>query len=78
MKTTADPAEDSTRKALPEMPYMSVARPASYTGPKLSAATKAEDTTSGDFRFDKGAGIVQSGWLTLADKSARGYGTTGQ
>jgi len=78
MKTAADPPAESTRKALPEMPYMSVARPASYAGPKLSAATKAEDTTSGDFRFEMGAGEVQSGWLTLATDSKRGYGTTGQ
>jgi len=78
MKTTADPAEDSTRKALPEMPYMTVSRPAAYAGPNLSSANVVGDTKNGDFRFEKGAGIVQSGWLTLADKSARGYGTTGQ
>jgi hypothetical protein len=78
MKTTADPAKDSTRLALPEMPYMTVSRPAAYARPNLSSAKEAKDTTNGDFRFEKGAGIVQSGWLTLAEKSERGYGTTGQ
>ena len=78
MKTADETPVDSTRKTLPEMPYMSVARPAAYTGPKASTATKASDTTPGDFRFEMGAGRVQSGWLTLAADSARGYGTTGQ
>lgn len=77
MTTDAVPAE-STRLDLPEFPYMPVERPSPTVGPRLSNTDKVDDITAGDYLFDKGAGRVQSGWLTLADKSARGYGTMGQ
>ncbi len=78
MQTADVPPAESTRKLLPEMPYMTVKRPAAFAGPKLSTATTVESVTPGDYLYEVGAGNVQSGWLTLADKSARGYGTTGQ
>jgi hypothetical protein len=68
----------STRLALPEMPYMPVMRPLPFAGPKLSTKTLAAEVTPGDYLFEMGAGRAMSGWLTLADKSAKGYGTKGQ
>jgi hypothetical protein len=60
------------------MPYLTVKRPAAFAGPKLSAATLVTSVTPGDYLYEMGAGKVQSGWLTLATTSARGYGTMGQ
>jgi hypothetical protein len=78
MQTADVPQVASTRKLLPEMPYVTAARPAPFAGPKASTAALAASVTPGDYMYLKGAGRVQSGWLTLADKSARGYGTMGQ
>jgi hypothetical protein len=78
MQTADATPVESTRKALPEMPYMQIERPAPFGGPKLSTATLADDTTPGDYLFAMGAGKSQSGWLTLAAASLKGYGTQGQ
>ena len=78
MQTADVPPAESTRKLLPEMPYMTVKRPAAFAGPKLSTATTVASVTPGDYLYEMGAGKVQSGWLTLAASSARGYGTIGQ
>jgi hypothetical protein len=77
MKTTDEVPIDSTRLALPEMPYMSVMKPEPFDGPKLSTADSPMTVASGDYVFLMGAGKPQSGWLTLTDKSVKGYGTTG-
>jgi hypothetical protein len=78
LKTVAEPPVDSTRVALPEMPYMSVMRPGAFGGPKLSASADAKSMTSGEYLFEMGAGRVTSGWLNLAKDSVKGYGTKGQ
>jgi hypothetical protein len=78
MQTADIPSAASTRKLLPEMPYLTVMRPATFAGPKLSTADLVASVTPGDYLFETGAGKVQSGWLTLADSSMRGYGTMGQ
>jgi hypothetical protein len=78
MQTADVPPAASTRKLLPEMPYLTVARPAAFAGPKASTASLAASVTPGDYLYETGAGRVQSGWLTLADSSMRGYGTMGQ
>jgi hypothetical protein len=78
MKTADAVPVDSTRKALPEMPYMPLMRPPAYTGPKPSAVADTSKAAAGDYYYEMGAGRVQSGWLTLAAKSAKGYGTMGQ
>jgi hypothetical protein len=78
MQTADVPQVASTRKLLPEMPYVTAARPAPFAGPKASTAALAASVTPGDYMYLKGAGRVQSGWLTLAVDSMRGYGTMGQ
>jgi hypothetical protein len=78
MQTADEPSAESTRLLLPEMPYMTVMRPAAWAGPKLSTAVTASAVTPGEYLYQMGAGRVQSGWLTLADSSLRGYGTMGQ
>jgi hypothetical protein len=78
MQTADDPPIASTRKLLPEMPYMTVKRPAPFAGPKLSTAALVDGIAAGEYRYEMGAGRAQSGWLTLAASSMRGYGTTGQ
>jgi hypothetical protein len=78
MQTADVPSAESTRKMLPEMPYLTVMRPAGFAGPKLSTAATAASVTPGEYQYLTGAGRVQSGWLTLAASSMRGYGTMGQ
>jgi hypothetical protein len=78
MQTADEPSIESTRKLLPEMPYMNVMRPAAFDGPTLSTDTDTASIADGEYLYESGAGRVQSGWLTLADSSLRGYGTMGQ
>jgi hypothetical protein len=76
MKTTDVPPVDSSLDLLPEMPYLSVLRPAEFAGPKLSSDSST--VAAGEYLYEVGAGRPQSGWLTLADGSMRGYGSMGQ
>jgi hypothetical protein len=78
MKTTDVPPVDSSLDLLPEMPYLSILRPAEFAGPKLSSAADSSTIAAGDYLYEMGAGRPQSGWLTLADASMRGYGSMGQ
>jgi hypothetical protein len=78
MKTTDVPPVDSSLDLLPEMPYLSVLRPAEFAGPKLSSTADSTLVAAGKYLYEVGAGRPQSGWLTLADASMRGYGSMGQ
>jgi hypothetical protein len=77
MQTADATPVESSRKQLPEMPYMSIMKPATFTGPKLSTAATASSVTAGDYLYEMGNGRVQSGWLTLA-ATMRGFGSLGQ